>query len=54
MKRGLVAFSLALLLALAALGGGWKWNHHGPGSTGPRAAVAGDSASMPNGWTWDS
>jgi hypothetical protein len=53
MKAGMVALVLALLLALAALGGGWKWTHGG--IPGPKpSAVAGDSTSLPDGWTWDS
>jgi hypothetical protein len=47
MKAGTVSLVIALLLALAVLGGGWKWTH-GPGSRGaPTAAQA------PDGWTWD-
>jgi O-antigen ligase len=51
-RTGIVALILLLLLALAALGGGWKWTHHS--SPGPQYALADDSTSLPDGWTWDS
>lgn len=51
MRTGIVALILMLLLALAALGAGWKWTHGGP--PGPRPTLAADSTALPDGWTWD-
>ena len=45
MKAGTISLVIALLLALAVLGGGWKWTH-GAGSSGAPTAA-------PDGWTWD-
>ncbi|HEX6700076.1 MAG TPA: hypothetical protein VF101_05035 [Gaiellaceae bacterium] len=51
MKKGIVLLFAVLLLALATVGAGWKWTHHGPPPGTPTGAA--DESSVPDGWSWD-
>jgi hypothetical protein len=51
-KVGIAVLFVALLLALATFGAGWKWNH-GPPPPGPPPTAVADDSSLPDGWSWD-